>query len=104
MHLAKIEDYISKKYDEVAQQLLKRKLLKEINNKIPCKSAVNSNESLVISFYEHIESLQREIYFLREEISNSFITILFPTLQNIRISYQKIMKKQLLNSKQIQLN
>ena len=53
-HIAKIEDYISKKYDEVALQHLKRELLKEINNEVSCKSVVNSNESLVISFKEHI--------------------------------------------------
>ena len=42
--------------------------MKEINNEIPCKSAVNSNGNLVISLKELIESLQSEIYFLREEI------------------------------------
>ena len=68
LHTTKIEDYISKKFDEVALQHLKRELLKEINNEIPCKSAVNSNESLLISLKEHIESLQSEIYFLKEEI------------------------------------
>ena len=31
-HIAKIENYISKKYDEVGLQNLKRELLKEINN------------------------------------------------------------------------
>ena len=31
-HIAKIESYISKKYDEVGLQNLKRELLKEINN------------------------------------------------------------------------
>ena len=68
LHIAQTEDYISKKYDEVALQHLKRELLKEINNEVSCKSVVNSNESLVISLKEHIESLQSEIYFLREEI------------------------------------
>ena len=48
-HIAKIEDYLSKKYDEVALQHLKRELLKEINNEVQCKSAVNLNESLVVS-------------------------------------------------------
>ena len=112
-HIAKIEDYISKKHDEVALKHLKRELLKEINNEIPCKSAVNSNESLLISLEEHIESLQSEIYFLREEIrqKNNFIStifqkisMLFTTIQNMRNSYQKVIKKQLLNRKQIQLN
>ena len=56
-HIAKIEDYISKKYDEVALQHLKREELKEINNECPCKSEVNSNKSLLISLKEHIESL-----------------------------------------------
>ena len=68
LHIAKTEDYISKKYDEVALQHLKRELLKEINNEVSWKSVVNSNESLVISLKEHIESLQSETYFLREEI------------------------------------
>ena len=72
LHIAKTEDYISKKYDEVALQHLKRELLKEINNEVSCKSVVNSNESLVISLKEHIESLQSEIYFLREEIRQKY--------------------------------
>ena len=49
LHIAKIEDHASKKYDEVGLKHLKRELLKEINNEIPCKSAVNSNESCHIS-------------------------------------------------------
>ena len=65
-HIAKIEDYISKKCDEVALQHLKRELLKEINNEVSCKFLVNSNDSLVISFKKHIESLQSEIFFFRE--------------------------------------
>ena len=48
-YIAKIEDYISKKYDEVALQQLKRELWKKINNEVSCKSVVNSNESLVMS-------------------------------------------------------
>ena len=51
--------------------------------------------SLAISLKQHIESLQSEIYFLREEIwqkTTSFqqyfykISMLFPTFQNKRIS------------------
>ena len=113
LHIAKIEDHASKKYDEVGLKHLKRELLKEINNEIPCKSVVNSNESLLISLEEHIESLQSEIYFLREEIRQKInfistifqkISMLFTTIQNMRNSYQKVIKKQLLNRKQIQLN
>ena len=43
LHIAKIEDYISKKCDEVTLQHLKWELLKERNNDVPCESAVNSN-------------------------------------------------------------
>ena len=101
-HTAKIEDYISKKYDEVALQHLKWEELKEINNECPCKSEVNSNESLLISLKEHIESLQSDFYFLREEIRQKTtlfqqyfkkISMLFPTFQNMTKSYQKIIKK-----------
>ena len=49
LHIAKIEDYLSKRYDEVALQHLKRELLKETNNEVQCKSVVNLNESLVVS-------------------------------------------------------
>ena len=90
-HIAKIEDYISKKYDEVALQHLKRELLKEINNELSCKSVVNSNESLVISLKEHIESLQSEIYFLREEIrqKNNFIATILQKNQHTLPSSSK---------------
>ena len=57
-HIVKTEDYISKKYDEVALQHLKLDLLKEVNNEVPCESAVNSNDSHVIALKKHIESLQ----------------------------------------------
>ena len=40
-HIAKIEDYISKKHDQVAPQHLNRELLKEIHNEVSCKSAVD---------------------------------------------------------------
>ena len=85
-HIAK-RDYISKKYDEVALHHLKRELLREINNEIPCKSAVNSNESLLISLKEHIEILQNEIYFLREEIrqKNNFISTIFQKNQHAQL-------------------
>ena len=48
------------------------------------KSVVNSNESLVISLKEHIESLQSEIYFLREEIrqKNNFIATILQKNQH----------------------
>ena len=86
-HIAKIEDYISKIYDEVALQHLKRELLREINYEIPCKSAVNSNESLLISLKEHIEILQNGIYFLREEIrqKNNFISTIFQKNQHAQL-------------------
>ena len=42
--------------------------MKEINNEIPSKSTVHSNENLVTSLKDLIESLQSEIYFLREKI------------------------------------
>ena len=38
------------------------------NNDVPCKSAVNLNESFDTSLKEHIKSFQSEIYFLREQI------------------------------------
>ena len=60
-------------------QHLKRGLLKEISNKFPCKSAENSNEGLAISLKEHIESLQSETYFLRDDIKQeiNFISSIF---------------------------
>ena len=68
LYIATIEDYISKKHDEVAPQHLKQELMNKTNNEVPCKSAVNSNESFVTSLKKHIKSFPSEIYFLREEI------------------------------------
>ena len=65
--------------------------MKEINNEVSCKSVVNSNESLVISLKEHIESLQSEIYFLREEIrqKNNFIATILQKSQHTLPSSSK---------------
>ena len=72
-------DYYSKKYDEIALRNLKRYLMNKRNNEVPCKSAVNLNDSFDTSLKEHIKSFQSEIYFLREQIrqKNNFISSIF---------------------------
>ena len=65
--------------------------MKEVNNEVSCNSVVNSNENLVISLKEHIESLQSEIYFLREEIrqKNNFIATILQKNQHTLPSSSK---------------
>ena len=75
----------------------------------------NSNESLLISLKEHIESSQNEIYFLREEIrqKDNFISTIFQKNQHglhncseheeqLPESYQKTIAKQEANTAELE--
>ena len=89
--------------------------MKEINKEIQGKSAVNPNNSLLISLKEHIKSLQNEIYFLREEIRQrkKFISTIFQKNQHalhnsskheeqLPESYQKTIAKQEINTAELE--
>ena len=74
-HILKIEKYIKDKYDEVALNHLRQKITKAVTtkpSKIPKTLPDHTKLSLMKS---HIDSLESEIYFLREEIRQKNLLI-----------------------------
>ena len=74
-HILKIEKYIKDKYDEVALGHLRQKLTEEVTaklSKIPKTSPYYTKLSLMKSY---IDSLESEIYFLREKIRQKNLLI-----------------------------
>ena len=74
-HILKIEKYIKDKYDGVALDHLREKLTEEVTakiSKIPKTSPDYTKLSLMKS---HIDSLESQICFLREEIRQKSLLI-----------------------------
>ena len=82
-HITKIEDYINKKPDQIALEHLKSKIVKEIKHEFTNNN--NSNDlndkvspkdvsDKITELRAHIQTLESEVYFLREElIEKSFL-------------------------------
>ena len=65
----KLENYFDEKYDQVAINHLKEKILNKVKQKFsPSNQGYKINAELVKSLREQIENLQSEISFLREEM------------------------------------
>ena len=70
----KLENYIDKKYNQVAIKYLKEKILIEVKQKFsPSYQEDKTNAELVKSLREQIENLQSEISFLREGMKEKIL-------------------------------
>ena len=64
-----IENYINKKYDEIALSKLKQSILSEVRNVVSTNISSNIPKiDTTIHLQKHIDSLTSEIFFLREEL------------------------------------
>ena len=73
-----IENYINKKYDEIALSQLKQSMLSEVRNVV--STNISSNIPKIdtkIYLQKHIDSLTSEIFFLREELKETILLKLF---------------------------
>ena len=75
-HITKMEDYINKKYDQIALEHLKSQIVKEIKheftnndtNDLNNKGSQKDASDVITELRVHIQTLESEVYFLREEI------------------------------------
>ena len=75
-HITKIEDYINKKYDQIALRRLKSQIVKEIkrkftnndNNDLNNKGSQKDASDVITELRTNIQALENEVYFLREEL------------------------------------
>ena len=78
--IKKTEDYITKKYDEVALNHLRRQILKEVTQSVDKKinshklDKINTSDTTALR-KTHIETLVSEIYFLRSELQGKNVII-----------------------------
>ena len=71
-HIKKMEDYITEKYDEIALDHLRSKILKEVTHKFEEQLNLTKFNRPSISetiglLKSHIETLESVVYFLRDE-------------------------------------
>ena len=95
-HIAKIENYIDQKFDQAALKHLKFQILTEIKNDLNNKntsiikngiqSPQNSDYDLIRELRSHIQTLQSEVHFLREELKEKpvLLRLLIITSHNQR--------------------
>ena len=74
-HILKIEKYIKDKYDEVALDHLRQKITEEVTAKLSEIKKTSPNHTKLSLMKSHIDSLESEIYFLREEIRQKNLLI-----------------------------
>ena len=78
--IKKMEDYITKKYDEAALNHLRRQILKEVTQSVDKKinshklDKTNTSDTTALR-KTHIETLVSEIYFLRSELQGKNVII-----------------------------
>ena len=86
-HIKKIEDYVIEKYDEIALDHLRSKILKEVTHKFEeqlnltkfYRPSISETIGLLKS---HIETLESEVYFLRDELREKNVIIKSLTISN----------------------
>ena len=75
-HITKIENYINKKYDQIALEYLKSQIVKEIKheftnndtNDLNNRGSQKDASDVITELHAHIQTLESEVYFLREEL------------------------------------
>ena len=75
-----MEDYITEKYDEIALDHLRSKILKEVTHKFEEQLNLTKFNRPSISetiglLKSHIETLESEVYFLRDELREKNVII-----------------------------
>ena len=65
-NIEKIKNYIKQKFNEVALSRLKNQIIKELALEMSNKSIETTNPNSLLK--EHINSVENEIYFLRDEL------------------------------------
>ena len=80
-HIEKIESYIKEKFDEVATNHLKQKILADLKEQYQPSTTYHFDSSVINSLKDHIKSLKNKIQFLRKEIKekNNLISSLIPS-------------------------
>ena len=80
-HIEKIESYIKEKFDEVATNHLKQKILADLKEQYQPSTTYHLDSSVINSLKDHIKSLENAIQFLRKEIKekNTLISSLIPS-------------------------
>ena len=80
-HIEKIESYIKEKFDEVATNHLKQKILADLKEQYQPSTTDHLDCSVINSLKDHRKSLESEIQFLRKEIKekNTLISSLIPS-------------------------
>ena len=79
-HIKKMEDYITEKYDEITFDHLRSKILKEVTHKFEEQLNLTKFNRPSISepiglLKSHIETLESEVYFLRDELREKNVII-----------------------------
>ena len=84
-HVTKIENYIDQKFHQVAIEPLKFQILMKIKNdlhkdntnikKNEIQSPRNNDYDLIKELRSHIQTLQREVHFLREELKEKSVLL-----------------------------
>ena len=72
--ITETENYISKKYDELALSHLKQQMLSEIREIIKYETD-NAPKNDIAYLQKHIDTLTSEVYFLREELKEKNLLI-----------------------------
>ena len=80
-HIEKIESYIKEKFDEVATNHLKQKILADLKKQYQPSTTYHLDSSVINSLKDHKKSLESVIQFLRKEIKekNTLISSLIPS-------------------------
>ena len=78
-NIEKIKNYIKQKFNEVALNLLKNQTIKELALEMYNKSIETTNPNSFSLLKEHVNGVENEIYFLRDElrVKNDLIKSLF---------------------------
>lgn len=90
-----IENYINKKYDEMALAQLKQSILSEVRDIVNANISSNTPKTETTYLQKHIDTLMSEIYFLREELKekNDLIKTFLNKLSKPDIALNETLKE-----------
>ena len=94
--MLKIEKYIKDKYDEVALDHLRQKITEEFTAKLSKITKASPGHTKLSLMKWHIDSLESEIYFLREDIRQN--NLLITSLISLRSTKEPVHQQFELNN------